>query len=67
MAKHEWKCKCDCGKIINANLASIISGQKKSCGCLRFSESYYKDYTGQKFGRLECISLSKPARINGKT
>ncbi|BDA71589.1 hypothetical protein CAL7716_057550 [Calothrix sp. PCC 7716] len=62
-----WKCKCDCGKVINASTASIISGQKKSCGCLRHSESYFKDYTGQKFGRLECISRSTPARINGQT
>lgn len=28
-------CQCDCGKIIYANRDSIISGNKKSCGCLK--------------------------------
>ena len=28
-----WKCKCDCGKIIEANTKQLNSDRKKSCGC----------------------------------
>jgi hypothetical protein len=29
-----WKCKCDCGKIIETTRSSLIKGSSKSCGCL---------------------------------
>lgn len=64
MVEHEWKCKCDCGKIVDVGIGNVVNEITKSCGCLN---SLFKDYAGQKFGRLECISLSTPARINGKT
>lgn len=28
-----WKCKCDCGNIVNIKAHSLISGHTKSCGC----------------------------------
>ncbi|MDU2491193.1 MAG: AP2 domain-containing protein [Clostridium celatum] len=28
-----WKCKCDCGKIKNIPLSTLISGTTISCGC----------------------------------
>ncbi|BAZ18940.1 bacteriophage protein homolog (plasmid) [Calothrix sp. NIES-4071] len=59
-----WKCKCDCGNLIDANIALVVRGSTRSCGCLRSS---FKDYTGERFGRLECISPSEPKRVNGKT
>jgi hypothetical protein len=30
-----WICECDCGKSIVATGNSIVTGHKKSCGCLR--------------------------------
>lgn len=30
-----WECKCDCGNIIDINSNSLISGNTKSCGCLK--------------------------------
>lgn len=30
-----WKCKCDCGNIINVCSTSLSSGNTKSCGCLK--------------------------------
>lgn len=33
-----WKCKCDCGNIIECNTKQLTSGRKKSCGCTRYSE-----------------------------
>ena len=30
-----WRCRCDCGSEINVLYPSLISGNKKSCGCLK--------------------------------
>ena len=30
-----WKCRCDCGKEIEATQGVLVSGKKKSCGCLK--------------------------------
>lgn len=30
-----WKCKCDCGKTLSAPSCRLVSGETKSCGCLR--------------------------------
>lgn len=30
-----WKCRCSCGSITYASYSQLISGKKKSCGCLR--------------------------------
>lgn len=37
-----WKCKCDCGKIIECNTKQLTSGRKKSCGCTRYSKNKIK-------------------------
>lgn len=28
-----WLCKCDCGKVVQMDIASLTSGNTKSCGC----------------------------------
>ena len=33
IGNHLWKCKCDCGNIINVHGYSLRSGNTKSCGC----------------------------------
>lgn len=33
--KHKCNCMCDCGKIIECRIDSIIRGITKSCGCLK--------------------------------
>ena len=30
-----WKCQCDCGEICYASTTSLLSGRKKSCGCMK--------------------------------
>ena len=30
-----WRCRCDCGKEINVMYFSLLSGNNKSCGCLK--------------------------------
>lgn len=37
--KTTWLCKCDCGNLTKAIGSDLISGQKKSCGCLRHDHS----------------------------
>ena len=29
-----WKCKCDCGGVIETRSTSLVDGRAKSCGCL---------------------------------
>lgn len=31
--KHEWKCRCDCGKEIVVSTNDLITGWRRSCGC----------------------------------
>lgn len=30
-----WRCRCDCGREVNVTYSSLLSGNKKSCGCLK--------------------------------
>lgn len=30
-----WECKCDCGRLTEATTHALMSGGKRSCGCLR--------------------------------
>lgn len=36
-----WKCKCDCGNIIEADTHALQEGRKTSCGCLKSKGEYY--------------------------
>lgn len=50
-----WNCKCDCGNQIIATSRALLSGHKRSCGCLKkdtLSERSVIDLTDQRFGRL---------------
>ncbi|MCT4633556.1 MAG: hypothetical protein N4A76_12600 [Firmicutes bacterium] len=46
-----WRCKCECGGIINVKANDLSSGAVKSCGCLR-SEVRVQDLLGRRFGKL---------------
>jgi len=59
-----WECQCDCGKVVEINAKSLISGNTKSCGCLQREvrsknrKKPAKDIMGQRFGRLVAIRLT---------
>lgn len=45
-----WKCKCDCGNLIEVGRDKLLSGGTTSCGCGR--KPPRKDYLGKRFGML---------------
>lgn len=59
-----WKCKCSCKKVKIILGARLISGNTKSCGCLRFkhgkskygpfAEKYKKEYVAWQSLRQRC-------------
>ena len=32
-----WECQCDCGRTTLAGVSNLLSGNRKSCGCLQFA------------------------------
>lgn len=51
-----WRCRCDCGGEIRAELGQLVSGMRKSCGCL--SHPPLKDFVGKRFGRLTVMEYA---------
>lgn len=53
-----WECQCDCGNTAHVTIGSLLSGNTKSCGCLRNGGvigGRPLDISGQRFGRLVAI------------
>lgn len=46
-----WKCKCDCGNIIQINKSSLTSGNTSSCGCL-WDENNRDDFGQSSWRKL---------------
>lgn len=51
-----WRCQCDCGTECLAVSTQLLSGYKKSCGCL--GHPPLKSYTGSRFGQLTVIGYA---------
>lgn len=51
-----WLCKCDCGGTVEAPSRQLLSGYRKSCGCL--SKPPLKQYVGKQFGDLTVLSYA---------
>jgi hypothetical protein len=58
----KWRCQCDCGREIDAEVNHLQTGHTKSCG--KCSRARY-DLTGQKFGRLKVIMRTKKTDATG--
>ena len=54
-----WHCKCECGNEIDVKSGSLVSGNTKSCGCLKQQHANFtklkKDLIGKHFGKLTVI------------
>lgn len=48
-----WECQCDCGKTTITTAQSLLSGDTRSCGCLKS-----RNLTGERFGRLRVLGDS---------
>lgn len=48
-----WFCQCDCGGTIEAPRGQLVSGYRRSCGCLGHPPR--KEYIGLRFGMLTVI------------
>ena len=41
--KKKWKCRCDCGNIVEVETKQLTSGRVKSCGCMKYVRKYNKN------------------------
>lgn len=60
-----WRCKCECGKETIVNRSALMSGNVKTCGCLKKENTSAKDLTNKKFGRLTAIKPTKERSFDG--
>lgn len=57
-----WLCKCECGNLKRVARNALISGDTKSCGCLKKEGDVGKhliDLTGKRFGKLVVLNLER--------
>jgi len=71
-----WECRCQCGNKVTVASGSLVTGNTKSCGCLR-KETAAKnsitsgdrrpiDLTGKRFGRLTILRPASPKAGAGR-
>lgn len=60
-----YRCKCQCGNIVEVDGGALRSGHTKSCGCTRKINAPYNDLTNQQFGKLTVLYL-KGSKNNRK-
>ena len=52
-----WKCRCDCGNITYTSSNKLISGGKKSCGCIKKGYTPLGHSTPQSFAPFtDCVA-----------
>lgn len=70
-----WRCRCDCGNIVDVRSRDLVRGHTKSCGCLKKDfykdihengASHFKDLTGQRFGKLVAVKIVDRNVSSGK-
>lgn len=61
-----WRFRCDCGKIVERSATSVMTGNAKSCGCLKHTSKIKNDLTGRRFDKLFVLerteNILKPDR-----
>ena len=48
-----WRCRCDCGKEVHAEAGQLISGSRKSCGCLQAARQMGEEIYDEFLERIE--------------
>ena len=54
-----WKCRCECGNIINVRRTALISNITKSCGCLKKDAIENKSHMWRGFGKIPKSFMTK--------
>lgn len=62
-----WACRCSCGNEIRLDTRYLQRGTVTDCGCITKVKPRQLDVTGQRFGRLVCISPIQERSSYGKT
>ena len=62
-----WRCTCSCGGDIFLDTRCLQRGTVRDCGCVRKVRPGMLDLTGQRFGRLVCVTLSDEKDAAGGT
>lgn len=60
-----WTCKCDCGKIIDVDISSLMSGNTTSCGCKHYPETDTKELA-ERFNKHKSTINTVKNRLFGK-
>lgn len=47
--KKQWLCRCDCGNTIIVTTSKLISGNTKSCGCLKSEKTIERNKSNKKY------------------
>jgi len=55
--KANWKCVCDCGKIIITKGKYLKSGETKSCGCLNIDKIIERNKSNKKRGGMSTTRI----------
>ncbi len=62
----KWLCLCDCGASLVTVGSRLLSGETKSCGCLKKEPAMHANLPGQRFGRLIVLSKAE-AYVDGRS
>ena len=49
-----WRCKCECGNVVDVQGYRLTQGNRRSCGC-NWHTTKAEDLTGKRFGQLTVI------------
>jgi len=55
---HKWECICDCGKVVVVQKYNLISGNSKSCGCMKNALISIKNSTHKMSHSKEWVSFT---------
>ena len=50
-----YNCLCECGNIVTVSYSNLVSGNTKSCGCLKLISKRFEDLTGKRFNNLTVV------------